>query len=188
MSGISTSFTFRAPTASVPKLLIALEKGEHSEFATYIENNCLQATSRNNWVEYFTHKLVKEFECRGLTHLTDAFDERRDGQMFAKDLCNDTLSSAIVGLRQLFESMKAHPARCVSALDGTYTESEVLEELEGIPSSLSLSETIARYNLYRGYNEGDDLGTLIAFLYAHLSVLQCSHENGDSAVYTLWLY
>jgi hypothetical protein len=173
--------------ASALALVRGIEEKSTSDTDAIVDELCLRTRSRNNWLEYQIHLLVKGFEQNELAYFSRKFEpEVRGHEMSAVALYGDELISAVHGLRQLIASMKALPAMTASLLVTEYAETAVVEALAYSPQSIA--EAIKHTQECCKANEGDDVWTLVSFLHGHLLMLDYAKCNALAAVYVLWLY
>jgi hypothetical protein len=167
------------PDAVASDVLHAIENDDFSTLNSYWSDRVLYATCRNNWLEFHVHRLVEEFGRDELSYLGTSHTL----------LADERLRKTICAVEELIVKILEWPALCASMLDGDtkgYTEREVLDAFAAPPKCLA--EAFTRFETCRRWDEGDDLPTLAAFLYAHNSVLRYASTSGLTALYLLWLY
>ena len=174
MSNLSTTLTFVAPEEAVPATLTSVDDVLDSALGSYVCDPYLQATSRNGWVRFKMCELVKAYKSADLGYLCN----------LAVVLRSDSLDRAISAVRQLLALMDETPAVCTAVVNGSskyYADGDVKKLLVCPPTSVD--EALKRYDNCRWCDEGDDLPTLVAFVYAHLFVLEYAQASGLCAVY-----
>jgi hypothetical protein len=188
MSGISTSFTFAVPSESAAKIVSAVERDDLSGLKSFVGRNCLLTTSRNNWLEYRVHKLVEKFNDDGLSYLSARFglSGPATGGWSVVVLRDDGLKRAAFGMQQLIASLRENAEMYAASLGNSYIEAELAGALSIAPETPVAA--IEHLNTCCSANEGDDLPTLAAFLYAHRFVLELADQTTGTAIYAVWLY
>lgn len=188
MSGHSASLTFPVEPDHATAVSEAVNAGDTSIFDDYVNEAFLSARSRNNWVEFFTKRLIESFGEAALPHLTAGIDSSgtpRQG-WFVAALNEAELSAAIMGIERLLDWMQQDVQRTARLLGGIFVSDHDAHLLTNPPSSLH--DAIKRSEACCSINEGDDPATLFSFLQAHLEVLRFAKSKKTSAIYAVWLY
>lgn len=178
-SGISTSLTFAVAEHSGAEILQAL-RGADYRIPDYSE--CLHATCRNNHLEHFLRGLVQErgAAARSLAYLG----------VETLFLPAAQVAQAARELRAIVDSIVLHAEAWTASLSlhcrFECSLSWVVKAFADPPQTLAAA--IARYETKRRADDGDNLPTYAAFLYAHLAVLEQALARRNGVIYALWLY
>ena len=191
MSKLSHSVTFLLPHMEAAALVEA--RSTHWSAippgtGTGTDDLFLYASSRNNHMEYALRELVRAFPFGGLSYLR-SWDEVINSPPWLAALHGVGLSSAIDGLRAMLDTLREQPAKCsVLIHQGADPAFELdVKDALAVPEPQAFKAALELYRENRQRNEGDDAGSLVSFLRAHMQLLQEAQNRGHAAIYGLWI-
>ena len=129
------------------------------------EGTFLYAASRNGWLSQCLAEIVKTFA------LTAVPSTERSFFMFT----TDAIAEPINALRSLLELFARDPLRLPEVARWQATEASLAYAARECPESFALA--LAEFNNVNADDEGNDVPTVIAFLWCQLRLMQHAREN-----------
>ncbi|RQP23402.1 hypothetical protein DZC73_20140 [Albitalea terrae] len=172
-------------------MLTGLPEDDLSAIDDLKEPEILFGGSRNNAMEWWLNRLIRECCLSDLTHLQKGFDpvtgSTLDGGWWQSWIAPEEVTPAINALDALLELARTHPDH-IRALLGDEVYCCEPEELRALAAPSSLAGAAAEYKEAQMGNDGADVYSILTFVKAHRAVLELARSRDDGAMYLACLY